>query len=309
MATAVTTISGGLAPICLFTYNRLSQTQETIESLQKNYLASQSELFVFSDGWRSEADKEKVIKVREHIKTIVGFKKTTIIESQVNKGLANSIIEGVTQIINQYDQVIVVEDDLKTAPNFLDFMNMCLKYYKEDNSIISISGHSLKFNLPKGYVGDVYLYGRAASWGWATWKDRWDYIDWEVKDWNTFKNDRNQKIKFNKNGSDMFSMLYDYMEGKNNSWAIRFCYTQFKLNKFTIFPVISKIDNFGFGVDATNCNVYNRFKIDFDSGQKRSFNLPEKLTFNETIVEQVVAFFCVKARIKSKIVSLFYKFR
>lgn len=309
MVTAVITKSGDLAPICLFTYNRFSETRETIEALQNNFLASQSELFVFSDGWKNYNDRKKVIAVRDFLKTITGFKKIVVIESELNKGLANSIIDGVTRIINEYNQVIVVEDDLKTAPNFLDFMNECLTHYIDDDSIISISGHSLKFNLPIGYEGDVYLNGRAASWGWATWKDRWDLIDWEVKDWNNFKNDRNQKIKFNKNGSDMFSMLNDYMEGKNNSWAIRFCYTQFKLNKFTIFPVISKIDNFGFGVDATNCNVYNRFKIDFDSGQKRSFLLPEKLTFNDAIVKQVVAFFSIKVRIKSKIVSLFYKLR
>lgn len=294
-------------PICLFTYNRLFETKQTVEALQKNYLASQTEIFIFSDGWKSEADKEKVVEVRKYIKTISGFNKITILESNLNKGLANSIIDGVTEIINKYHQVIVLEDDLLTSPNFLDYMNQCLAHYRNDDSIISVSGHSLKFTLPKGYESDVYLYGRASSWGWATWKNRWDLIDWEVNDWNNFKKERNQKIKFNKNGSDMFSMLNDFMEGKNNSWAIRFCYAQFKLNKLTVFPIISKIDNIGFGENSTNCNVYNRFKIDFDNTQNRCFALPKKIVSNNEIQRQIVDYFSIKTRVKSKFITWYFK--
>jgi len=296
-----------LAPICLFTYNRIAKTIFTIEALLQNHLAYQSEIFIFSDGWDNENSKNEVIEVRNFLKTIVGFKKITIIESDINKGLADSIIDGVNQVIDVFDQVIVLEDDLYSAPNFLDYMNQCLTFYRNDDSIISISGYSVAFNLPKGYEGDVYLNGRTSSWGWATWKKDWDLIDWEVKDWNTFKMNRNQRKNFNSNGSDMFSLLRSTMEGKNNSWAIRFCYTQFKLKKFTIYPIISKIDNLGFGPDASNCKGDNRFIIDLDSGLKRTFNLPEKLAFNKVIVDQVVAYFSVKARIKSKIAFLFYK--
>jgi hypothetical protein len=294
------------APICLFTYNRLAETKKTIEALQQNYLAQQSNLYVFSDGATGQ-DGTKVEEVRSYLKTIDGFKSVTIFESKTNKGLAESIIDGVTKIINEYDQVIVLEDDLLTSPNFLDYMNQSLEQYRSNALIISISGHSLKFNLPKGYEGDVYLNGRASSWGWATWKNRWDLIDWKVKDWDNFKTDLNQRRKFNKNGSDMFSMLQDYMTGKNNSWAIRFCYTQFKLNKSTIYPIISKIDNIGFGKNSTNCNVYNRFDVDFDYTRKRWFVLPYKLESNFEIQIQIVDYFSIKTRIKSKFITWYLK--
>ncbi|MEZ7505858.1 sugar transferase [Flavobacterium sp. Arc2] len=301
-------IENNLAPICLFTYNRLDETRLTVEALQNNFLASQSELFVFSDGYKDADGAIKVGKVRDFLKTIEGFKSVTIFESSVNKGLANSIIEGVSQIVNQYGKVIVLEDDLITTPNFLDFMNQCLVQYNDNESIISISGHSLKFNLPKGYVGDVYLYGRAASWGWATWKSRWNVIDWEVKDWEGFSKDRNKINQFNRNGSDMFSMLKDYMDGKNNSWAIRFCYAQFKLNKLTVFPIVSKINNIGFGENATNCNVHDRFVVDLDKSYFNSFLFPDKLILNQDIVGEIVSYYSIKTRIKGKLITWYYKF-
>lgn len=299
--------ASALAPICLFTYNRLELTKATINNLHKNYLATESELFVFSDGWKNESCKHKVVEVRNFLKTISGFKKITIFEVDSNKGLATSIIDGITQILSEYDNIIVLEDDLLTTPNFLDFMNQCLTRYKDDDSIISVSGHSLKFKLPQGYSSDVYVHGRADSWGWATWKNRWDIIDWEVSDWDSFKKDKNQRIRFNKNGSDMFPMLQDFMERKNNSWAIRFCYTQFKLNKITVFPIISKVDNIGFGEDSSNCNSYNRFKVDLDNTKNRCFVFPKKLVSSNEIQKQIVGYYSIKTRIKSKFLTWYYK--
>src|SRR5690554_1406763 len=119
-----------LAPICLFTYNRFEETIKTIEALQRNHLASQSQLFIFSDGWKKEKDKDKIIQVRNYLDSVRGFEKVTVIHSEKNNGLAESIIKGVTETLSRYDHVIVLEDDLITTPNFLDFMNQALDYYR-----------------------------------------------------------------------------------------------------------------------------------------------------------------------------------
>ncbi|WP_298881809.1 glycosyltransferase [uncultured Polaribacter sp.] len=295
-----------LAPICLFTYNRLEETKKTIAALQKNNLASESELFVFSDGWNNETTKQKVLQVRTYLKLIKGFKKVTIYESKINKGLANSIINGVTKILIDFEKVIVLEDDLITTPNFLDYMNSALKTYKVRKDIISISGHSLKFNLPKGYESQVYLHGRAASWGWATWKDRWSLMDWEIKDWELFKKDNKAQKKFNANGSDMTSMLKGFFEGKNNSWAIRFCYNQFKLNMYTVFPITSKVDNIGFGENASNCKGYNRFNIKIDTTNRTSFIMQLDIKPNKNIINQIVSYHSIVTRLKSKLLTYYY---
>ena len=175
-----------LSPICLFTYNRLDETRQTVEALKRNFLAPLSCLYIFSDGPKDETITQKVNEVRQYIKTIGGFKAIKIFESPVNRGLAKSIIDGVTQIIEKYGRVIVLEDDLITSPNFLDFMNYALEFYQNKERVLSISGYSFSINYPNDYKYDVAIGFRASSWGWATWKDRWNKIDWRVNDYSSF---------------------------------------------------------------------------------------------------------------------------
>src|SRR5574341_550215 len=179
-----------IAPISLFVYNRLRHTQQTVEALQKNELANVSHLFVFSDGPKSETDKEKVLKVREYIKTVTGFKSVTLIEREQNLGLGNSIITGVTEIVNRYGKIIVLEDDLVTSLYFLKFMNEALAFYTDDPRIYTITGYSFPIKFPKDYHYPVYLSYRHSSWGWGTWKENWMNIDWKVKDFYEFFKNR-----------------------------------------------------------------------------------------------------------------------
>jgi len=155
--------NNSLAPICLFVYSRLEETIMTVESLQRNTLASESQLFVFSDGGKDEKNIDDVRAVRKYIHTITGFANKTIFESEINKGLANSIISGVTKIVEMYGKVIVLEDDLILATNFLSYMNQALDFYQEKKRILSISGFSFEFNYPLGYKYDVALSIRATS--------------------------------------------------------------------------------------------------------------------------------------------------
>lgn len=291
-----------LAPICLFTYSRLAETQQTVEALQKNYLATESDLIIFSDGPKNELALKKVHIVRDYLKTITGFKSVKIIQSLVNKGLANSIISGVTKVLHDYGKVIVLEDDLVTTPNFLSYMNQCLDLYETDNRIISVCGYGLKINKPKSYEGDTYLYSRSSSWGWGTWKNQWETVDWDVKDWANFKKDEKAKKAFNKAGSDMFSMLKTVTEGNGHSWAIRFCYAQFKQAKFSVMPFNSLVDNNGFGVDGTNTHFkYSRFKTNMDAGSKKVFDLKTDLQPNKSIEKACYAYHSIFIRIYSRI--------
>ena len=289
-----------ITPICLFTYNRLEETQQTVTALQQNFLAKESDLFIFSDGPKNEASFIKVNDVREYLKTIKGFKSITIFESQTNKGLANSIISGVTQIIEEYGKIIVLEDDLITTPNFLDFMNQALKFY-EYKPIFSISGYS--FDLPslKSYPKDFYLGYRASSWGWATWKDQWKSVDWEVEGYEQFSKSLKQQRRFMRGGSDMPRMLKNQMKGKIDSWAIRWCYDQFQKDLLTVFPSISKIRSIGFGENATHTKSTQRFYTTLDKGLQRDFNF----NFPEQIVENITIEFREKFSILSRLKDKF----
>jgi hypothetical protein len=285
-----------MAPVLLFTYKRLDVLKQTVTALQANYLAADTELFVFSDGYKNNPDKEKVELVRTYIKGISGFKNVVIYEASENKGLANSIIDGVSQVINAYEKVIVLEDDLVTSRNFLHFMNQCLEHYKDSPDVFSIAGYLPPMRKVADYPFDAFFFPRNNSHGWATWKDRWIQVDWDVPDYKAFIQDRKRRAEFNVGGSDLSNMLKRQMEGKMNSWSIRFCYQQYKAKTYTVYPVVSKIQNVGFGKEATHTNNYNRFATTLDAGDQTEFALPAAVDWDVKYVRNFQRFYSITAR-------------
>lgn len=254
------------APVVLFVYNRLDATKATIECLKENYGAKESDLYIFSDNARKESQQEKVNLVREYIHTVTGFKTVKIIEAEKNKGLAKSVISGVTEIINQYGRVIVLEDDILTSKCFLKYMNDALAYYETNDKIWSISGYHFPFKIPDTYKHSVYYFYRSSSWGWATWKNRWNTIDWSVKDYSRYKYNPFMICGFCKGGTDLDKMLRYQMEGKIDSWAIRWCFAQFMQNRWTVYPIHSLVNNIGTDGTGTHCDPTSaRFQINIDN--------------------------------------------
>lgn len=292
------------APIAIFAFNRPDTLKNTIESLLCNEESHESDLFVFVDGPRidKEGECEKVLAVHEYVKSVSGFKSLSYRFSKVNKGLGPTIIAGVTEIVNKYGCVIVFEDDLVLAKNALSFLNQGLQKYQVRKEIFSVCAYTSKVKIPKDYKEDAYFCVRSSSWGWATWADRWNSVDWELKDW--------QKVEpmakaFNKwGGSDCYSMLKGWHDGLNKSWAIRFCFSQFIQNKLSVFPIISKIDNEGFTGEGTNCRKYNRFKFEFDNSDNKTFNFPEKIVINNQLYKSAMSYHTITKRIWSKIMYI-----
>lgn len=295
------------APIILFAFNRPDALKNTVQSLLQNEEAKESDLYIFVDGPRPNklGEEEKVKKVQEYIKNIEGFKSLHYTFSQNNKGLGNSIITGVCQIIKQYGKAIVLEDDLIFAKNFLSFMNQGLNRYEKNKKVFSICGYSNKVKVPTGYEYDSYFCTRSSSWGWGTWADRWNTVDWELKDWNRYA----KKAKaFNQwGGSDCFKMLNDWKNGRNQSWAIRFCFAQFLQDKVSLFPINSKVKNDGFDGAGTNCKKWNRFKYVFDEQGYKVFKFPPFLTINPYLYKSAMSYHGIAIRIWSKIMYFIYK--
>ncbi len=251
-----------LAPVIIFVYARPDHIKKTIESLAKNYLADETEVYIYSDAAKNEKTIEKVKFVREYIDSLPErnlFKSVKIIKAKSNKGLANSVISGVSEIIEQYGKVIVVEDDLVSSPDFLRYMNGALDYYEKDNEIWSISGYTFKIKFPENYKSDVYLSYRGCSWGWASWRDRWEKVDWKVLDYQDFKSNENHRKKFNRGGRDMSNMLDSQMQGKIDSWAIRWCYAQSKLDMLTVYPAVSRIRNIGLDGTGNHSGISSKY--------------------------------------------------
>ena len=296
-----------LAPIIVFAFNRPEALKNTIHSLLQNEEAKDSDLYVFVDGARPNkaGEVEKVQAVQDIVKKITGFKSIHYSFSEKNKGLGNSIIQGVTQVINQYGKAIVLEDDLVFAINFLSYMNQGLERYEKEEKVFSICGYSNKVKVPKGYEYDTYFCTRSSSWGWGTWADRWNSVDWELKDWDKYAE---MGRAFNKwGGSDCWKMLNDWRHGKNKSWAIRFCFAQFLQDKVSLFPTISKVRNDGFDGEGTNCKKWSRFKYEFDSKGIKAFKFPISINLNKSLFKSAMKYNTISIRIYSKIMYAIHR--
>ncbi len=251
-----------LAPIVLFTYNRLDHTKRTVEALLRNTLAENSDIYIFSDGARKQSDVEKVEEVRAYLTDITGFKNIYLEFSKNNKGLASSIIEGVSSVFEKNEKVIVLEDDLETSPYFLKFMNETLEFYSPDD-IWSIAGYAPNITIPKSYKYSTFLIHRNCSWGWATWKQNWQKTDWQVKDFESFIVSDRERKKFNRGGDDLSVMLLKQQQEIIHSWSIRFNYAAFKNCLPTVYPINSMVKNLG--VDGTGTNMKSSKKYHTDA--------------------------------------------
>ncbi len=295
------------SPIVVFAYNRPELLQQTLLSLKKCRLATVSDLYIYIDGPRNEADIKEVNAVRNIASHISGFKSVTCKASDTNKGLADSVISGVTEVINKFGKVIVVEDDLVVSAGFLEFMNFMLDKYEHDERIFQVSGFGVKIHPPKDYIYDYYIHIRAHSWTWGTWKDRWETIDWQVKDFHYLLHDKKKQREFNRGGSDLFGMLKGYMEHKNNSWYIRFTYAMFCQKRYAIMPVRSLVLNNGFGERSTHCNAYNRYKVEFNQNGYGNWNNPKKIEFDSRVSREATKYWTIRYRLYGKLRSLLMK--
>lgn len=236
------------APIIIFVYNRADHFVETYNALSACKEAKDSELFIFSDGAKNDAGKNKVNEVRTAVRAIKDsgdFKSVTVTESPVNKGLAASVIAGVTDVLDKYGRAIIVEDDCVVSPYFLKYINNALDYYQNSKNIGCLSGYTPMLELPDDYTKDIFTAYRSCSCTWATWKECWEGVDWELKNIKDFYNSPKLISRLNSNGSDRFIRLYRQTKGNGSSWSVRFGAHLVKNNLLTVYPRYSYITNIG----------------------------------------------------------------
>lgn len=247
-----------LAPIALFVYNRPEHTRRTLSYLQKNLLADESRLFIFSDGPKTETDKAKVEQVRQLAAETTGFKSVKLIERDKNLGLANSIISGVTKLVNEYDKVIVFEDDLLSSPYTLQYFNEALERYAKEEKVMHIGAYM--YNLPDKTLPQTFFYRAATSWGWATWARAWKDFEPDI-DKLIGKFDKAKINQFSIEGNmNFWKQMEQFKAGRNNSWAIRWYASIFLKNGLTLNPSHSLVHNIGHdgtGVHSNNEKTYH----------------------------------------------------
>jgi len=282
-----------LAPIVLFVYNRLWHTQQTVEALLKNVEAADSELIIFSDGGKDAAACVQVDAVRAYLRTIKGFKSIRIVEQEKNLGLAQSIILGVTDVVNEYGRVIVLEDDLETSPHFLHYMNVALDKYASEEQVMQISGHM--FPVVNDKKNDMLFLPFTTTWGWATWKRAWEHFDAKTMGYQALKSDALLRKRFDLDDSfQYFHMLEKQLKEEIDSWGIRWYLSVFMQQGLTLYPSSTLVANIGMDGSGVHCG-----KSDFLAEEDiiESFvpkNFPEYIQVDHIIYKCIKAFLVKK---------------
>ena len=279
-----------LAPIGLSTYSRLRHIQQTVEALQRNTLAPYSDLYVFSDA-PQPGDEEKVQAVRDFLRTVSGFKRVEIIERQTNSRTYNNR-QGIRMLLEMYGKMIFMEEDILTAPSFLNFMNQALETYEGNKRVFSIAGYCPPINFPKDYPYDAFIHPRFNPWGFGIWKDRFDLIEMKIPKQvikTVFFNPKNL-YKFSKLGPDMIpNVINNYFEFADGL-DIRIIPQEFVLNMFTVYPTQYLVDNIGVDGSGMHARKKDHFRVDLFKEEKTEYKFPNTLEINPEIMESFFKF-------------------
>lgn len=295
------------APVVLFVYARADHTQRTLTALSANPEAKDTDLIIYADAARHEKDVTAVQAVRDLISNVIGFKSVTLHLREQNVGLAQNIIEGVTQVSQQYGRVIVLEDDIVTSPAFLGFMNAALDKYQTEPKVWHISGWNYPMRSEQS-LPETFFWRTMNCWGWATWADRWQHFKKEpaklVDNWSAAEIER-----FNLDGAyDFWSQVTANHQGKLNTWAIFWYATIFAHKGLCLNPTRSFVANIGHDGSGENCGTKDVYKTTLATGFNKQW--PTKLIENSTAVELIQYFYrslkpSLLRRILSKIKRVF----
>jgi hypothetical protein len=251
------------APVALFAFNRPRHLREAVQALQKNDLARDTRLLIFCDGPRTAADDGRTAQVREYARSVAGFETVEVIEREANLGLAESIITGVTQVCGDFGRVIVMEDDLLTAPHFLRYMNDALSLYADDPRVASIHGYW--YPMSRALPETFFLRG-ASCWGWATWSRAWRLFERDGRKLLAALEQGRLTRLFDLDGAMPYTrMLKDQIAGRNNSWAIRWHAANFLAGSLQLWPGSSLVRNVGFDGSGTHCAESDAYAVELSS--------------------------------------------
>lgn len=257
-----------IAPICLFVFARPGHTLKTLQSLEENPLAKESILYIYADGPKESIStkvQEKILEVRCIIRSKQWCKEVHIIESEQNKGLANSIIAGVSEVIEKHGKAVIVEDDLLLSPVFLNYMNEALDFYESNEKVMHIAGFTPRFNRD---LPETYFFPVPTCWGWATWKRAWKCFNPSAKELMERVLQKGQK-QFDFNRSiNYVRMLNRNVHGKVDSWFIRWYASIYLQEGLCLHPGKSLVQNIG--LDRTGVNSYKSNVFETDLAEKIS---------------------------------------
>lgn len=232
-------------PVALFVYRRWAQLPRTLECLRASGI---ERLYVFSDGPKDAADAADVAAVRDLIASLEWIEPAAVVAHPGNVGLSGSIRAGLDWLFESHEAAIVVEDDICVAPEFYDYARLTLGHYRDAARIAGITGLRYPFDRGAfgGYAYDVFLSPRFSSWGWATWRDRWQAFTFDTSVLRGQLAAR-ADLRSERAGADMPWMIERAVveESLTGSWDVACAANMLLHDQYFVTPTWNMVENSG----------------------------------------------------------------
>ncbi len=246
-------------PVAVFAYNRPAHLRSTLRALAANPEASETEVFLFSDGPKTAEDEPLVSAVRAVAEEEFTFAALRLEARERNVGLAQNIMDGVSETADAYGSVIVLEDDLVTSPFFLAYMNRALDLYRDEPRVASVHGYVYPTRQP---LPETFFIRGADCWGWATWKRAWQHYNPDGTQLLAELQRRGLEAAFDFDETFEYTrMLHRQTIGKNSSWAVRWYASAFLNDMLTLYPARSLVRNVGHDGTGTHSRQQRHFDV------------------------------------------------
>ncbi len=267
----------------VFVYKRYHHAKAVLDALADNTILPQK-LLIFQDGLKDEKDRDEWVLVNKLINS-QDFCPKEVVVSSYNKGLARSITEGIKYALETYEAVIVLEDDCVPGKNFLRYMDECLHFYKSKEKVWGISGYAWPGVARGDSKYDIYFGGRISSWGWATWRDRWDNYARDIDVVNRLRSNKESSVYLSKWGNDLEVMMRDQISGKNDSWAVYWALNMIENRGVYVMPYVSQIKNIGLDGTGEHCTIeaYDTYNVELEQDIKTDYIFPEDVCISEEV--------------------------
>jgi hypothetical protein len=279
-----------IAPIAFFVFNRPDHTLKTLKALDANRDCYKKDLYIFCDAPRNTDEVKSTQKVKEIVESFSGFENIHRIYQSKNKGLYKSITGGISQVLENHETVIHLEDDIEVLPEFLTFMNEALVYYKDNPNVCSVSGDSLhKVSLPENYTEDGYFFYRSSSWGMGTWKKYWEEVPWKTLEGDKFLTRKNF-FKIRKSGDDLLRFWSMHKKKQIQSWATLWSIYHTLQDNLTLYASKPLLRNIGMDGSGTHCTKNQDYDHLLMMEKKRDYQFPKQIEISPSLKKQMENF-------------------
>ena len=273
------------APIAIFAYKRAEHLRRLLRSLLADPLAARSAINIYCDGPRGGHEVDAVQRVRAVVRELAPAH-ARVIERDRNFGLAQSVIAGVSEVVGEHGEAIVLEDDLELSPFALDYFNRGLERYRNEERVMHLAGYMYPV---RAALPEAFFYREATCYGWATWSRAWRHFEPDGRKIRQAVSDRGARREFDAGGSlDFFVMLENQIAGRTDSWAVRWYGSLWMRGGLALHPGRSLVRNTGFDGSGENSGSSGTWDVELSTEPVTRF--PAAVEEDASALKAVVAY-------------------